>query len=140
MKWAKSLIRISEHEVEALRKRLAEIAGRREACEMVIESMDREAALETEQARRDAEAGWYLVGFREGLKQRRGKAVAELAAVQLEEQGARDALTYAYEELKKVEHVAETARVAAAKAAAARESAALDEIALRRAAMAERET
>jgi flagellar FliJ protein len=135
MKWAASLIRISEHEIDGLRKRVAEIAARRAACEMIIESLEREGLSETQSALRDAESGWYLVGFREGLKLRRDKAIADLAAVQFEEQGARDALTRAYEELKKVEHVAEQARVSAAKAAAAKETAALDEIALRRAAV-----
>lgn len=133
MKWAASLIRIADHEIEALRKRVAEIADRRIACEMVLASLEREEAAETAHARGDAEAGWYLIGFREGLKQRRAKAMAELTAVLCEEQGARDALIRAYEDLKKVEHVAERARVVTARAAAARETAALDEIALRRA-------
>jgi flagellar FliJ protein len=132
MKWANSLIRIADYEVEALRKRVAEISSRRAACEMVIESLAREAAVETERARNDAEAGWYLIGFRDGWKLRQTRAAAELAAVQIEEQGARDALSRAYEDLKKVEQVAENARVAARKAAAARETAVLDEVALRR--------
>ena len=133
MKWAQSLIRIADYEIEALRKRVAEVTDRRVACEMIMESLEREAAAETERARHDAEAGWYLIGFREGWKLRQARAEAELAAVRVEEQGARDALTRAYEELKKVEHVAENARVAAAKEAAARETAQLNEIALRRA-------
>jgi flagellar FliJ protein len=132
MKWAASLIRIADHEIEALRKRVAEITDRRVACELILASLDQQGATETDHARGDAEAGWYLIGFREGLKLRRAKAAADLAAIQLEEQGARDALTRAYEELKKVEHVAELARAAAARQAAARETAALDEIALRR--------
>jgi flagellar FliJ protein len=132
MKWAQSLIRIADYEIEALRKRVAAIADRRAACEMILESLAREAEAETDRARGDAEAGWYLVGFRDGWKLRHAKATADLAAVQIEEQGARDALTRAFEELKKVEHVAEAARIADAKAAAARDSAAMDEIALRR--------
>jgi flagellar FliJ protein len=133
MKWANSLIRIADYEIEALRKRVAEITDRRVACEMIIESLERESALETENARGNAEAGWYLIGFRDGWKLRQARAVAELAGVRIEEQGARDALARAYEDLKKVEHVAENARIAAAKVAAARETVALDEIALRRA-------
>ena len=133
MKWAKSLIRIADYEIEALRKRVAEISARRVACEMILESLEREAADETENARQHAEAGWYMVGFREGWKLRYAKASADLVAVQIEEQGARDALTEAYESLKKVEHVAEASRLAGLKVAAARETAALDEIALRRA-------
>ena len=32
MRWTDSLIRIAEHEIEGLRRRVAEITGRREAC------------------------------------------------------------------------------------------------------------
>ena len=94
--------------------------------------LDAEAEAETANARLSAEAGWYLIGFREGWKARRGKAVADLKVVDLEEQGCRDALADAYTELKKVEMVAEAQAVAAAKVEAKRESAALDEIALRK--------
>jgi flagellar FliJ protein len=133
MKWAQSLIRIADYEIEGLRKRVAEVTDRRVACELMLESLDLEAARETANARRDAEAGWYLVGFREGWKLRKARAEGEHAAVLIEEQGARDALSRAYEALKKVEQVAEMAKAAKAKQAAARETAALDEVALRRA-------
>ncbi len=53
-------------------------------------------------------------------------------ACELEEQGARDALTTAYESLKKYEHVSELAVRAAEKEELKRENAALDEIAMRR--------
>ena len=43
MKWAKSLIRIADYEIEALRKRVAEVTDRRVACEMVLESLEKEA-------------------------------------------------------------------------------------------------
>ena len=132
MKWAKSLIRIADYEIEALRKRVAEVTDRRVACEMILEGLEKEAEFETVGARTDAEAGWYLVGFREGWKLRKARAMADLAAVQIEEEGARDALSRAFEELKKVEHVAEIARVAGVKAEAARETVALDEMARQR--------
>jgi flagellar FliJ protein len=134
MKWTRSLIRINEHEVEVLRKRLGEIVARRAACEALLVRLAEEAVAETTRARQDAEAGWYLVGFREGWKLRKERAMAELSAIQHEEQGARDALARAYEELKKVEQVAEAARVAAVKAQDRRDAQALDELALRRAA------
>jgi flagellar FliJ protein len=134
MKWTRSLIRINEHEVEVLRKRLGEIVARRAACEAHLVRLAEEAVAETTRARQDAEAGWYLVGFHEGWKLRKERAMAELSAIQHEEQGARDALARAYEELKKVEQVAETARVAAVKAQDRRDAQALDELALRRAA------
>lgn len=133
MKAMGSLIRISTYEVESLQKRLAEIVDRRTMVEMRLAVLEAEGESELQNARADAEAGWYLAGFREGLKQR--KAIAQLAldAIGLEELGARDALAEAFEALKKYEHVAEAARVAARKEAGKRETAALDELGLRRA-------
>ena len=51
----------------------------------------------------------------------------------MEEQGARDALSEAFEALKKYEQVAESARLAQVKEALRRETAALDELGLRKA-------
>jgi flagellar FliJ protein len=132
MKWAGSLIRISEHEIEGLRLRIAEIGERRAKWEQVLVSLAEEAIAETDHARVHAEAGWYLVGFREGWKLRKDRALAELAAIRQEEEGARDALSKAFEDLKKVEHVAEAARMAEMKETARRDNAALDELGLRR--------
>jgi flagellar FliJ protein len=132
MSWAKSLIRIREFEIEELRKRLGTILEARAAAEGIIAALDAEAAAEIAHARHNAEAGWYLVGFREGIKQRKAKVFADLKTIAMEEQGARDALAEAFTELKKIEQVAEAQATAAAKVVAQRESAALDEIALRR--------
>ena len=131
MKWAQSLIRIADFEVQTLQKRLREIADRRAAIELVLASLDAEAEAEIANARKSAEAGWYLVGFREGWKLRRGKAEADLHACELEEAGARDALSEAFEAQKKYEQVAENARLARLKAEVRVETAALDELALR---------
>jgi len=130
--WAHSLIRVREFEIETLRKRLGAIMEAKTKAELAIAMLDAEAEAETAHARLHAEAGWYLVGFREGWKIRRARAVAGLKGVQMEEQGARDALAEAFTELKKVEMVAEAQALAAAKLVAKRESAALDEIALRK--------
>ena len=73
-----------------------------------------------------------LQAYLNGWKQRRADAEAEVAAVAAEEEGARDALTGAFEELKKFEHVAETTRLNKLTAAAKREAAAYDEMGLRR--------
>ncbi len=132
MTWAHSLIRVREFEIETLRKRLGAIMEAKTKAELAIAMLDAEAEAETAHARLHAEAGWYLVGFREGWKIRRARAVAGLKGVQMEEQGARDALAEAFTELKKVEMVAEAQALAAAKLVAKRESAALDEIALRK--------
>jgi flagellar FliJ protein len=131
MSWAQSLIRVRAFEIETLRKRLGAVMGAKTAVEMAIAALDVEAEAETAHARLDAEAGWYLVGFRDGWKLRKAKAL-ELKGLELEEQGARDALAEAFTELKKVEMVAEAQAVAARTVVAKRESAALDEIALRK--------
>ncbi len=132
MSWMQSLIKLADLEVETLQKRLREIADRRAAIELMLASLDREGRQESMRAKQDAEAGWYLIGFREGLKTRRAKLEADLGGCRLEEQGARDALATAFESQKKYETVAETARLAAGRDMARRESAALDELALRR--------
>ena len=130
--WMASLIKLADLEVETLQKRLRDIADRRSAIELVLESLAMEGREETARATLDASASWYLVGFREGLKARRAKAEADLKACAMEEAGARDALATAFEAQKKYETLAETARVAALRQVAKLETAALDELALRR--------
>jgi flagellar FliJ protein len=133
MSWIQSLVRIAELEVETLQKRLKEIADRRDAILESLEALQQEANAEAAQARKSAEAGWYMAGFREGVKQRRAKLAGDLRSIAKEEQGARDALAQAFEEQKKYEKLSENARLAAAKTLAKRETAELDELALRRA-------
>ncbi|WP_339931355.1 flagellar FliJ family protein [uncultured Brevundimonas sp.] len=130
--WAHSLIRISNYEVETLQKRLAEITARRASAEMRVAVLDAEVEIEREQSRGDADAAMLLQAYLNGWKMRRGAAMTEVQTLDLEEEGARDALTGAFEELKKFEHVAETTRLNAVLAAGKRESAAFDELGLRR--------
>jgi flagellar export protein FliJ len=130
--WAQSLIRISNYEVETLQKRLAEITARRASAEMRLAVLEAEAEIEQERAREDAEAGMMLQAYLSGWKLRRGAAEADVVVIDAEEEGARDALTGAFEELKKFEHVAETTRLKAVIAAGKRETAAFDELGLRR--------
>ena len=130
--WAQSLIRISNYEVETLQKRLAEITARRASTEMRLAVLDAEVEIERERARADAEAAMLLQGYLHGWKLRKGAAEADLTVLDHEEEGARDALTGAFEELKKFEHVAELTRLNAVVAAGKRETAAFDELGLRR--------
>lgn len=132
MSWTTSLIRVREFEVDTLRKRLKTVAERRTALEMRIATLDAELEAEGSQARGDAQAGWYLIGFREGWKVRRAALDAERTTVAREEEGCRDALSEAFLELKKVEQVAENMALAARKVEARREGQALDELALRK--------
>ncbi|MFN3558083.1 MAG: flagellar export protein FliJ [Brevundimonas sp.] len=130
--WAQSLIRISNYEVETLQKRLAEITARRASAEMRLAVLDAEAEVEQERARQDAEAGMLLQAYLNGWKLRKSAAETDVVEIDAEEVGARDALTGAFEELKKFEHVAETTRLNAMLAAGKRETAAFDEMGLRR--------
>ena len=73
-----------------------------------------------------------LGAYLNGWKARKAQAEGDLSVLDAEEAGARDALTGAFEELKKFEHVAETTRLNKLTAAAKREAAAYDEMGLRR--------
>ena len=132
MSWTDSLIRLRNFEIEEMRKRLMAILDRRAALEAEVRALDDEARAEAAHARHDAQAGWYMAGFRQGWKLRRARVEADLRALDAEEEGARDALSEAFEALKKVEKAADGIAAAAAKDAARRETQAMDEQALRR--------
>jgi flagellar export protein FliJ len=136
LSWAQSLIRISTYEVETLQKRLAEVSDRLAAARTIIAQLDVEAELESAAANDagDIYAMLAHASYAKAWKARREQAMTSMALIERELEGARDALTAAFEEQKKYEHVAEMARVAAVKEAGRRESAALDELGLRRAA------
>jgi len=133
MKWADQLIKLSTFEVELLQKRLAEIVGRRTAAELRLAFLTAEGEAEERQAREDAVAGWYHLGFQQGLKARKEPAQAAIDSAAMEELGARDALAEAFETLKKYEQVSENARAADRRDGVRRERADLDEIGLRQA-------
>ncbi|MEG0817887.1 MAG: flagellar export protein FliJ [Brevundimonas sp.] len=130
--WAQSLIRISNYEVETLQKRLAEVAARKAEAEMRVAVLDAEVEIERQNARLDPSSGMMLQAYLKGWALKRADAEGVVAAVSAEEEGARDALTSAFEELKKFEHVAEATRLSKLLAAAKRETAAFDEMGLRR--------
>ena len=115
--WAQSLIRISNYEVETLQKRLAEISDRKAKTEMRLAMLEAEAEGEQDRARQDVDAAMMLRAYLNGWKQKKAAVQADVAAIEAEEEGARDALTSAFEELKKFEHVAETTRLNALLAA-----------------------
>jgi flagellar FliJ protein len=134
MSWSQSLIKLATYEVEILQKRLAEVRDRKTAAELKLAML--EAQGEAEMSRDDADpmAGLYRTAFLAALRDRKSEAQAEIEAVAIEEQGARDALAQAFEEQKKYEQVAEAARLLERKEQARRETAALDELGLRKAA------
>ncbi|MDB5437602.1 MAG: flagellar export protein FliJ [Caulobacteraceae bacterium] len=131
MGWRASLVKLSSHEVQQLQLRLAEIGGRRIHAEMRLASMTAEGEAESAGAARDAEAGWWMIGYKAGLKARKEACQLEISQLEAEETGARDALTAAFEALKRHETIAANAETARKVEASKRETAALDEIALR---------
>lgn len=132
--WAQSLIKLATYEVETLQKRLAEVRDRREAAEMKLAILEAEGLAELSRAENDPMAAMALTPYLAALRDRKDAQRAAIAAVAVEEQGARDALALAFEEQKKYEQVAEQARLLEIKEAAKREGAALDELGLRKAA------
>ncbi len=132
MKAIGSLIRLSNFQVEELQKRLSVIVDGRTQQEVKMAVLEAEAEMELANARANAEAGWYMVGFREGLKVRRKAIQDQIDSFIAQEEGARDALNEAYEGLKKYEQVASNVAQAARREENRRETAALDELGLRR--------
>ena len=130
-KWAKSLIRLSTFEVETLQKRLAEVVTRRTHIEMKIATLDAEYELECQRAANDAYLSHQLSAYKSGFRHRRDGTVAELGQVVREEDGVRDSLGQAFEDLKKFEHVAEITKLRREADARRVENAAMDEAALR---------
>ena len=68
MKWAHSLIRISNHQVEVLQKRLAVLAEARMNAEMKLVMLQAEAEVEAAHGDVDAQAGFYRLGFLQGWR------------------------------------------------------------------------
>ena len=134
MTWSQSLIKLATYEVEMLQKRLAEVRDRKQAAEMKLAMLEAEGLAEMSRADADPMAGMYRVAFMAALRDRKEGARAEIAGIELEEQGARDALAAAFEEQKKYEQVAEQARMLELKELAKRVTAAMDELGLRKAA------
>jgi len=131
MSWSDSLIRISTYEVDERQKRLKEILDRQDLAEQQIDTIDLEAEEEKLRASVDPSVAWCHPDYVKAWKLRRARLEAQLTAINLEAEGARDALAEAYESLKKVEHVAELARLEQARTELRIENAGLDEIALR---------
>jgi flagellar FliJ protein len=132
MSWSKSLIKLATYEVEVLQKRLTEIVDRRAAAEARLQALETEGAMEAAFSADDAQAGFYRVGYLEGLKMRKAAVQTQIDLLLAEEQGARDALAEAFESQKKYEQVAENARVLEAKEQGRRDRAQLDELGLRK--------
>ena len=133
MSWAQSLIKLSTYEVETLQKRLAEIADQRIQVEMRLATLHAQGQAEQALAAQDPQNGWRIVSYMDALRVRMDAVRHDLYLIQIEEQGARDALAKAFETQKKYEQVAEQQDVLAVKKAGRLENAQMDELGLRRA-------
>ena len=131
MSWRESLVRLADYRVEELRKRLAVLVDQRISLETALILLQAEAEGEQMHDLDDAEAGWWRVGYLQGWRQRRDDLTRRLEQAKGEELGARDALSEAFEDLKKFELVSENAHVARRAASAKVERAAMDELGLR---------
>jgi flagellar FliJ protein len=133
MSWAKSLIKLSTYEVETLQKRLADITDQRLRVEIKLAALHAEGEAEQAAAAQDPQHGWRIVSYMDALRVRMDLVRQDLYLVQIEEQGARDALAKAFETQKKYEHVAEQAEILALKKIGRLENAQMDELGLRKA-------
>lgn len=131
-RWAQSLIKLSNYEVETLQKRLAEIADQRTQVEMRLALLHAEGEAEQAAAAQDPQNGWRIIHYLQALGVRMDAVRRDLHLVHLEEQGVRDALAKAFETQKKYEQVAEQAEILALKQAGRVEAAQMDELGLRR--------
>lgn len=131
MSWSESLVKLAKYEVESRQLRLTEIAKRRADAEIRLAVLIAEGEAEAKHAGQNAEAGWYHIGYADGLRVRKAGLQADIDAIEAEERGARDALAEAFEEQKKYQQVAENARLAGVKDANRRENAELDEVGMR---------
>jgi flagellar protein FliJ len=130
-KWIKPLIRLSTYEVETLQKRLSEVVTLRTHMEMKIATLDAQLELEGLKAASDYSLAQLLNAYKQGHALRRDQALQELEVISAQEDGIRDALAYAFEDLKKFEHLAQKTKIKRLAALAKQENAALDEVALR---------
>ena len=131
MSWSESLIKLATYEVENRQLLLAEVVQRLAEAQMRLAVLQAEGEAEAERAGQDAQTGWYHIGYADGLRLRKAAIQTEIDAILIEERGARDALSVAFEEQKKYEQVAENARLASAKETRRRENAELDEVGMR---------
>jgi flagellar FliJ protein len=100
---------------------------------MKLAALHAEGEAEQAAAAQDPQHGWRIVSYMDALRVRMDLVSQDLHLVQMEEQGARDALAKAFETQKKYEHVAEQAEILALKKVGRLENAQMDELGLRKA-------
>ncbi len=97
MSWAHSLIKLSSYEAEVLQKRLSEIVDRRVTAELKLAMLHAEGMAEDAFSAEEAETDLYRARFHDGLRLRKAQAHEAINVILLEETGARDALSEAFE-------------------------------------------
>ena len=130
-RWTKSLIRIANYEVETQQKLLGEIVGRRMQAQSDLAQLAVQAEAEAEHVRQNPASGLSHLHYIAGVRARRTQFHQRLALLDQEEGAAREALTLAFEALKKYEIVAQNIQTAQNKTLARQDGAVLDEMGLR---------
>jgi flagellar export protein FliJ len=125
-----TLIRLRSFELEERRRALAELESVAERLDQAIRDIDAEVIRERDLASGDIMLIRYFPTYLEGAKQRRQSLVANRLDIGHQIEAAKEALTIAYQELKKLE-IAQALREKREKEEAERrEQGRLDEIAI----------
>lgn len=131
-KWIKPLIRISTYSVEVIQKRLSEVVMKRTQIEVRIATLDAELEIEALKAQQDHALNLHMPAYKLGWTMRRNACINDLSLIGFEEDGIRDELSHAFEDLKKFEHLAEVNRLKRLATQSRLENAEFDEAASRR--------
>lgn len=138
MKSLRTLLKLAERDLEALRRELAAQIERQMAIEQRILGHDQTILQEQKLAQRDYEAGRVFGGYAAASLVRRRAMVSEQDMIGVEIERLRELITAAHVEARKFERLIELEEARAKVLADKRESAELDDFATMRAARAPR--
>jgi flagellar protein FliJ len=138
MKSLRTLLKLAQRDLEALRREMASQIERQVAIEQRILGHDQTIVQEQKLAQRDYEAGRVFGGYAAAALVRRRAMVSEQEMVGAEIERLRGLITAAHVEARKFERLIEMEEARAKTLADKRENAELDEFATMRAARAPR--
>lgn len=130
MKGLGTLIRLRKSELDARRRALGALEQEAEELARAVLRLEGDLASESEAARCDAETAFGFGIYLAAVRSRRAEIERQADALAVRMETARDAVSDAFRELKRLEIARATAAQRTARAADRREQAALDEVAL----------
>jgi flagellar export protein FliJ len=133
MKSRETLIRLRKFQVDEKRRKVAQIEGMIAEFERMAGDLDREIKVEQDRAGIDDPGHFAYPTYAEAAMQRRENLARSADELKVQLDDAKNALTDAFEELKKVEMLDERDQMRERAEEAAREQAELDAIGLMRA-------